>query len=165
LTKKSDISAVRRFLYIVGAVTLIIFVVAGIGVGVLIYHGNALDAESKAFVDSAVPAIVASRSEEQLLDRATPELRDSAKPEELRSLFDAISQLGPLVEYQGAIGEANMSYVAGFGSSVSASYVAKARCKDGTATIRIALVKRAGRWMINGFHVATSLTGTAGRGI
>jgi hypothetical protein len=156
LTKKSDISAVRRFLYIVGAVTLIIFVVAGIGVGVLIYQGNALDAESKAFVDSAVPAIVASRSEEQLLDRATPELR---------SLFDAISQLGPLVEYQGAIGEANMSYVAGFGSSVSASYVAKARCKDGTATIRIALVKRAGRWMINGFHVATSLTGTAGRGI
>ena len=42
----------HRFLYILGALTLIAIVAAGIGVGVLIYKGNALDAQSKAFVDS-----------------------------------------------------------------------------------------------------------------
>jgi len=158
-------TCMRRFLYILGAVTLAIIVAAGIGVGVLVYKGKTLDVESKAFVDSAVPAIAAGWNKEQLLDRATPELRDSVKPEQLRSLFDAVSQLGPLVEYEGAAGDANMSYMAGSGSTVSASYVAKAKFKDGVATIQITLVKRDGRWMISGFHVDTSLSGAPGRGI
>jgi hypothetical protein len=156
---------VRKFLYALGILTLIIIVAAGVGVGVLVYKGNALDAESKAFVDSAVPAIAASWSKEQLLDRATPELRANVTPEQLKALFDAVSQLGPLTGYEGATGEANMSYMAGSGGGVSASYVAKAKFKDGAATIRIALLKRDGRWMISGFHVDTSLSGAPGRGI
>jgi len=63
---------VRRFLLILGALTLAIIVVAGIGAGLLIYKGNSLDAESKAFVDTAVPAIAANWNKEQLLDRMTP---------------------------------------------------------------------------------------------
>jgi hypothetical protein len=156
---------VRKFFLILGALTAAIIVAAGLGVGLLIYKGNTLDAESKAFVDTALPAVAASWNKEQLLDRATPELHTSVKPEELKTLFDAVSQLGPMAEYEGANGEANMSYMAGSGSSVSASYVARVRCKDGAATIHIALVKRDGRWMINGFHVDTSLSGTPGRGI
>lgn len=116
----------RKLLYILGAVTLVITVVLGIGVGVLAYRGNALDAESKAFVDSAVPAITATWSEQQLLDRATPELRANVKPKELKALFDSLSQLGPLIEYESATGEATMSYIACSGGTVSASYVAKA---------------------------------------
>lgn len=143
----------RRFLYILGALTLIIIVAAGIGLGVFFYKGNALDAESKAFVDRAVTAITATWNEQQLLDRATPELRASVKPEELKALFDRLSRLGPLVEYEGATGEATMSYIAGSGGTVSASYVAKARFRNGTATFRIVLMKRDGRWMIHNFHV------------
>jgi hypothetical protein len=154
----------RRFLVILGGLALVIIVAAGVGVGVLVYKGNALDAESKAFVDSAVPAIAANWSKEQLLDRATPELRDSIKPEQFRSVFAAVSQLGPLVEYEGATGEANMSYMAGSGGAVSASYVAKVRFKEGEATIRIVLVKRDGRWMINGFHIDPSPSGAPSRG-
>lgn len=143
----------RRFLYVLGALALIVIVAAGIGVGVFFYKGHALDAESKAFVDSAVPAITATWSEQQLLDRATPELRKSVKPEELNALFGRLSQLGPLVEYEGATGEATMSYIAGSGSTVSASYVAKAHFRNGNATFRIVLMKRNGRWMIHNFHV------------
>jgi hypothetical protein len=47
------------------------------------------DAESKAFVDGAVPAIVATWDQQQLLDRATPELRRSIIPDNLASLFKA----------------------------------------------------------------------------
>jgi hypothetical protein len=49
---------VRRFLYVLGAWTLIAIVAAGIGAGVFFYKGHALDAESKAFVDNAVPAVM-----------------------------------------------------------------------------------------------------------
>src|SRR5258706_6334820 len=145
----------RKFLYILGALTLTMLVVIGVGVGVLFYNGSALDTESKAFVDSPVPAITANWSEEQLLDRSTPELRDSIKPGELKSLFAAFARIGPLVEYQGAMGEANMFYAVGAGSTVSASYVAKARFQNGDAIFRIALLKRNGHWLIQNFHVDT----------
>jgi len=143
----------RRFLYILGALTLIIMVAAAIGLGIFFYEGRALDAESKAFVDGAVPAIAASWSKEQLLDRATRELRESVKPDELNALFDALSRLGPLVEYEGATGEAAVSYIAGSGSTASASYVAKARFQNGSAAFRIVLTRRDGYWMIHNFHV------------
>jgi len=126
---------VRKFLYTLGAITLLIIVVASIGMGALVYRGNALDAESKAFVDSAVTTLATSWSNEQLLERATPELRASVKPEQLKSVADAFSRLGPLLKYQGATGQANMSYIAGSGSSVSASYVATTGFRDGTATM------------------------------
>jgi hypothetical protein len=145
----------RRFLSIFGALALIGMVAAGIGLGVLLYKGHALDAESKAFVDSAVPAIAATWSKQQLLDRATPELLENVrlKPEGLNALLDSLSQLGPLVEYEGATGESAQSYIAGSGSTLSASYGAKARFQNGTATFRIVLMNREGRWMIHNFQV------------
>lgn len=153
----------RRFLYILGALTLVIIVAAGIGLGVFFYKGHALDAQSKAFVDSAVPAITATWSEQQFLDRATPELRASVKPEELKALFERLSQFGPLIEYDGATGEAAMSYIAGSGGIVSASYVAKARFQNGTATFRIMLMKRDDRWLIQNFHVDSAPGNQAGQ--
>lgn len=155
----------RRFIYFLGCIALIVIIAAGAGLGVVVYKGNALDAESKGFVNEAVPAIAANWSREQLLDRATPELRESANPEQMRALFNAVSQLGPLVEYQGATGDVSMAFVAGSGSAVTASYVAKAKFMNGAATIRVALLKRDGRWKINGFHVDTSLSGSPGIGI
>jgi len=149
----------RRLIYILGVLTLTVIVAAAIGLGVLFYRGHALDAGSKAFVDGAVSAIATNWSEEELLDRATPELRETTRPDELGALFAALSRLGRLVRYEGATGGATMSYMAGSGSTVSAFYVAKARCENGTAIFRILLVRRAGRWMINGFHVDSAPRG------
>jgi hypothetical protein len=144
--------------------TLIVVVVVGVGLGVALIKGKALDAESKAFVDSAIPAIAATWSKQELLDRATPELRDIAKPEQLNAVFDRLSQLGPLVKYEGATGQATMSYMLGSGSTVAASYVAKAQFQNGGATFRVVLRKREGRWMIYNFHVDPVPGNRAGQG-
>ena len=69
----------RKFLYILGALTLIVILGSGIGLGIFLYKAHALDVESKAFVDSAVPAIAAAWSKQQLIDRATPELQGGVK--------------------------------------------------------------------------------------
>jgi hypothetical protein len=130
---------------------------------VFFYEGNALDAESKAFVDRAVPAIAGNWNKQQLLDRATPELRESTNPDQMTALFEGLSRLGPMVEYEGATGEATMSYVAGSGSTISASYVAKARFENGTAIFRIVLMKRNGGWMIHNFHVDSAPENPAGQ--
>ena len=117
----------RKFLLVLGALTFAVILAAGAGFGILIYKGVALDAESKTFVDKAVPPIIASLNKEQFLDRTAPELRNNLRPGELNGLFEALSRLGPLIEYQGATGGVNMAYTGGVGGSVSASYVANAK--------------------------------------
>ena len=145
--------AMRKFLSIVGAISLIVLVLAGVALGVVAYKGHALDVESKAFVDDAVPAIVTSWSKEQLLDRATTELRANAKPDQLAIFFDRLSRLGALVHYDGATGAATMSYFTFSGSTVSATYVANAEFQNGQASFKITLLKRDGQWLIHNFHV------------
>jgi hypothetical protein len=154
----------RKFLTALGAATLFIVVAVGIGRAVLIYQSNNLDRESQAYVDAAVPAILAIWSKDELLDRATPELRASARPEDFRSLFGWASRLGPFEAYEGATGDSNMSFMFGGGSVVTARYAAKVRFRNGTATIRVVLLKRDGNWMINGFRIESALAGIVASG-
>jgi len=144
---------VRKFLIVFGALALVAVVAAAVGIGVVAYRGNALDAESKAYIDGAVPAIAAAWNKQELLDRATPELKASVKPEELTAFFATLARLGPMVEYRGAKGDATMGYTTEFGSVTSASYTATVRCRNGSASFRIVLKKRDGHWMIHNLHV------------
>ncbi len=143
----------RKFLTVFGAIALAVVVLAAIGIGYAAWRGSALDRESKTFVDEAVPAISARWDKQQLLDRATPELRAAASPEQIATLFATLSRLGPLIEYRGAKGDANMAWTAGSGSVTSATYVATAHFQNGNASFRIVLLKRDGHWMIHNFHV------------
>src|SRR5262249_55225572 len=127
----------RKLLCFVGATTLAVVVVAGIGVGVLVWKAKGLDAESKAYVDAAVPAITAHWDKMALLDRATPELRASTSADQVATLFDKFARLGSLVEYEGSKGDANLSYFTGRGSQISALYHAKAKYENGEATLRL----------------------------
>jgi hypothetical protein len=106
----------------------------------------------------------ATVNKQQFLDRAAPELRERVKPEELNALFNHFAPLGPLVEYEGATGEATMSYMTGAGGTVSAFYVAKARCQNGSVALRIRLLKRDGRWMIRDFRVDSVPGSQTGQG-
>jgi len=146
---------VRKFLIIVGATTSIMVLCAVVALGVLFYQARAFDRGSKSFVDTAVPAIVTKWNEDELLDRATPELRTSITSDQLKSSFRTFSQVGPLIEYEGSQGQWNMSYVSATGTTVSAQYVAKARFQNGDAIFRIYLMRRDGRWLIQGFYVDT----------
>jgi hypothetical protein len=152
-----------RSLPILGALALLIVVAAGGGAALLIERAHVLNTQGKAFVDNAVPAIAASWSKEQLIERATPTLRANLPAEDLTALANLSSQLGPFAEYQGATSKVNWLSLAGLGGSVSSSYVAKARFTNGLATFQIALVRHDGHWMINQFHVDLLLFGPPAR--
>lgn len=151
----------RKLLTILGTITLTVIVLGVAGIGVLAYRGHTLDTESKAFVDRTVPVMIAHWSDAQLLDRLTPAQRASITPAQLASLAAAFSRLGPLVQYEGATGQASLAYTTGSGSVVSAAYVVKAQFSAGTATIRVTVVKRDGHWMFAGFHVDAAPSGSA----
>jgi len=141
----------RRFFYwfgIAAAVVLIVLVAGGV---VLLRKGSALDAESKAYVETAVRAISSKWDQQELLDRASPELRASLKPDALTQVFDKFSQYGSLVEYEGATGEAKMFYLNGE-TKISAEYKGNAKFDNGEATFNVALVKLSGKWLIYNFR-------------
>jgi hypothetical protein len=143
----------KRLLYLLGAVTLIVIVAGTVALPALFHNEHDLEVESQAFVDSAIPAITGNWSEKELLDRSTTELQRSSKPDEFDALFERLSKFGPLVEYQGAKGVVTMSYFSGSGGTVSASYDAKARFQNADAVFQIVLMQRDGRWLIHNFHV------------
>jgi len=157
--------SMRRSLLILGALVLLIVVAAGTSAGVLVHRTRVLQAQSKAFVDIAVPAIAASWNKEQLLDRATPALLGQISSADLAALPVLSSQLGALAEYQGATGKVNWLSLTGFGGPISASYVAKASFTNGVATFQFTLVKLAGRWMIDHFHIDSVVLGSPGPGL
>ncbi len=156
----------RKFFYGFGIVTAVLAVVVAIGIFFVARDGNALDAESKAYVEESVTAISAHWDKKELEQRATPELKQKLSPAEVDTLFDALSTgLGPLIEYRGAKGQATVLATIGSGTVRSANYVASARYQKGEAEIRIGLLKVDDRWMIQGFYVNSNalLANLAGR--
>lgn len=142
----------RKVLYGFGAAILLIVVTFGGVIGFALSMSSGLDEESKAYVEEALSAIAANWDGQKLLERSSAELRDLAKPDEVRTFFISLSRLGTMVEYQGATGQASMGYFTGTGMAITAAYVASAKFQNGAATFRIGLVKREGRWFLHSFH-------------
>ena len=143
----------RKVLYTLGAVFLALIIVVVGGVGYLAYVGNQLDREAKAYVDELVPAIVADWSADELMRRASPKLLQATKPDDIRTAFALFAKLGPLVQYKGSKGDANVFVSAGNGQTITAKYLAEATFKDGDASIDIELDKLDGAWKIRVFRV------------
>jgi hypothetical protein len=146
----------RKFFMGLGVLTTMLVVAGGIGFYFLASKGQALDRMSKAYVDDTVVAIAANWDANELLKRAGPRLRATARPDEIRGLFDvARGALGPMLDYGGSRGEAILS-VANSQPMVSAKYVAKGHFQKGDAELQIVLSKQGDTWLIEGFHISSS---------
>jgi hypothetical protein len=140
----------NRVLSIVGAAALLVAAVFGTAFGIQAWNARTLDAESKAFVDEAVPAITAHWDKQVLLDKAAQSARRGLAnaPE-----FADYSRLGALVEYDGAIGSARRPTLFGGGPLPVASYKAKAKFQNGDVTLHVFVAKRDGEWRILFFNI------------
>src|SRR4029077_2893218 len=95
----------KKFFIVLGAIFLALIVLGGIGIAFVAIRGTALDKESKAYVDAAVPVIVSSWSVQALLDRASPELTQATQPGDVERLFSEMHSLGKLRNYEGSQGQ------------------------------------------------------------
>jgi hypothetical protein len=143
----------KKILIILGSIFLALVVLGGIGIAFVAIRGTALDKESKAYADSAIPAIVGTWSEKELLDRASPEFKRAVTIDQLDRLFSSVSLLGPLQKCQSAQGQAIMSATTQTGRAISGQYTAKATFQKGGATIKLGLIKHGDRWQILSFYV------------
>lgn len=143
----------KKFFIVLGSIFLAVLVLGAIGIGYIAYRGNALDKESKAYADSAIPAIVTTWSEKELLDRASPEFKQASTIDQLDRLFRMFATLGRLQKCEPAQGQSLMSATTQSGKTISAQYTAKATFEKGEATIKLGLIKHGDQWQILGFYV------------
>jgi hypothetical protein len=143
----------KKFLIVLGSIFLAIVVLIGIGISFVAIRGTALDKESKAYADAAIPAIITNWSEKELLDRASPELNKAATQQQLDQLFRWLSSLGRLQKYDPLQGQALMSATTQTGKQITAQYSTKATFEKGEATVTLGLIKHGGQWQILRFNV------------
>jgi len=143
----------KKFFIVLGSIFLALIVLGGMGIAFIAIRGTAFDKESKAYADSAIPAIVTTWSEKQLLDRASPEFKKAVTIDQLDRLFRTFSALGRLQKCEPAQGQAIMSATSQTGRMTSGEYIAKATFEKGEATIKLVLIKHENQWQIGGFHV------------
>jgi len=143
----------KKFFIVLGSIFLALIVLGGIGIAFVAIRGTALDKESRAYADSAIPAIVTGWSEKELLDRASPEFKKAVTIDQLDRLFRWVSGLGQLQKCEPAQGQAGISVTPQTGKVISGQYTAKATFQKGEAVIKLGLIKHGDQWQILSFHV------------
>jgi hypothetical protein len=143
----------KKFLIGLGVIFLLLILVVAVLIGYAAFTGSKLDKESKAYVDAAVPAILSSWNEQELLSRESPEFQKATSSADVDRLFRWFRTLGPLHKYEGARGEAITSVTPQTGKVISARYVAKAVFNAGEANVEVGLIKHGSQWQIARFNV------------
>ena len=143
----------KKFFIILGSIFLAIIVLGAIGIAFIAVRGSALDKESKGYADTAIPAIVTTWNQKELLDRASPEFKKAVTADQLDRLFRWVSSLGRLQKCEPAEGHSLMSATTQSGKMISAQYTSKATFEKGDATITLGLIKHDDQWQILRFDV------------
>jgi hypothetical protein len=143
----------KKALMILGGIFILVIVLLVGGLAILHVQGRALDRESKAYVDAAIPAIVAKWDINEIERRISPEFKATLKDGDLEKVVRFFSKLGKLKEYKGAKGESNIKVLLGKGERITAAYVAYADFERGPAKIKMTLIKHGDGWQIYGLHI------------
>jgi hypothetical protein len=133
------------------AILLGFIALGAIGLVSAAIHTSALSKEAGAYVNAAIPAIVTGWNEQELLNRASPEFKQSAPPAKLDNFFHWFSGLGRLKQCDPAEGHAHMHLSPQEGEVITALYTVHATFEKGEATIELRLVKRGDQWQIVNF--------------
>jgi hypothetical protein len=143
----------KKILIMTGFALLVLIAGVLVGLGSLAIVGKKLDKESKAFVDVALPAIVAEWDVDEIQKRASPEFDNEVDYDDLEHDLGLLRQLGKLVEYKGSKGEANITLSFQNGCEIAADYTATADFETGSADMQISLIKHGKQWQILDFRI------------
>lgn len=139
---------------ILGVTFAVILVVIVIAAAIFIPRALKLDHDATAYIQSAVPQIVAQWNPQALSDRATPELlKDPKYKDEVDRYFEMFSKLGALKHLDTPKGTVYSGAYTGTGAYTLGNYAAEAEFEKGKATIKIQLLRVGDGWKINGFRI------------
>jgi hypothetical protein len=147
----------KKLLYILGIVFVIVIAAIGSFIGYAAYNGNKLDASSANYIKENIPPIISNWNPQELIKRSSPEFQKVATENQIDTLFGKLSKLGGLKTFGEPKGEASMSYTTQNGNQTTATYHIQSVFKNGEANLEIKLIQHDGQWQILGFHVSEAL--------
>jgi hypothetical protein len=159
----------KKFLAVLGVIflVLILIVLGGVGVGFLLLRGNPADAigirllaprtvtfdnEGKAYADAVIPAIAANWNVKELLDRESPEFRQTVTQQQIDQTFQRAAGLGHLQKCEPAQGKTMIS-ITTKAKEIKGDYTAKATFDKGEAIVGLSIIKHDDQWQIQGLFV------------
>ncbi len=144
----------KKLFTVLGAIVFIVVIVLAVAFFLLSRGAGGMEREAQAYIDTNIPRIVAHWDPAELVKRASPELMKVAPREKIEELFALFSQrLGPLREYKGSKGEANVSFTFKTGKVVTAAFSSQAVFEKAKALILCRIVKHGDQWQITSFRV------------
>ena len=146
-----------NFLVFMGAVFLLLIFIWAAALGYGAYIRNVLTPSSKEYVDKSILAITPTWSQDELIKRASWQMREVTSKGQLDQIFADCARLGAFKHYDGANGEVEVSVSEKDGQLITAPYIAKVSFQNGTAEIEIKLIRNNNSWEILGFHVHLNL--------
>jgi hypothetical protein len=154
----SGANCMRRSSLLLGAISLTVFMVAGMAVIAIAAKNNSLDTESRLFVSTAIPAIFTEWNEKELVERASTELKTAVNDRELKRLFGGMARkFGRLQNWEQVDGGAFISMSSDREIVITGEYVARTRFDAGEANILLSLVKDSGNWRILSFRLDSEI--------
>jgi hypothetical protein len=148
----------KKILMIAGGIFGFLIASVVVLIAVMAIKGRGMDRESKEYADNAIRAICSNWDQSELTERASPEMLSSIQQQRgAHGLFSQWGRLGALSSLEPLRGQANIQEFLGSGTTVTAVYVAGAKFVDGTASIKITLIKREDAWRILGLWVNGNL--------
>jgi hypothetical protein len=145
----------KKFFQILGGIFLVIVLVIAVVIGMGVRQGIRLDASSKAYVEANVKPVVTAWSKDELLARASPQLREilGKDPDQVDRLFAKLAKLGALKSLSEPKGQSLVAVNVGSGKTITASYRETGEFENGHADFNIRLVQIEGQWYFLGFYV------------
>lgn len=117
-------------------------------------EGTKLDAESKAFAQASINAVVPTWNEDELRSRASPELDAVTPPAQMDEMFGEMrDKLGPGTTADECRGQSNMIISFDKGTEISADYHCPLHTILGTVDGELSMKDYSGTWKLVGFHV------------
>jgi hypothetical protein len=138
----------KKVIMVLGYIFLVLLLFLIAATAFVAIKGKNLDKESRAFVDSAIPAIISTWDVTEVEKRASPEFSNAVDYDDLDELFGLLQRLGDLKEYTGSNGNANLTISFRYGYEITADYVANAEFDAGAMEIQMALILHGGQWQI-----------------
>jgi hypothetical protein len=148
---------VKKVFVILGIIFLVLIVAGGIGIWYIAARGNTLDKESKAYANTAIPAIFTNWNKNEFASRSSPEFKQATTDDQLNPVWQRwTSGLGRLMTFDSPKGQALMSATTAAGKRVTAEYDARAYFEKGDVIIRLKLIKHGDQWQILALNIAPS---------
>lgn len=139
----------KKFLMVMGAIFVFLIVAFSAVFGAFWVKGSRMDRESKVYVETIMPSLLAEFTTENFIKNVAPANRPSVDrasmdkfTAQVASEFGAYKSSGPLT------GEATINFGAGGQMMISAVYTAKVQFEKRPAMMRVVLVSDGQAWSL-----------------